>query len=408
MVSLQVTEIMLRYGELSTKGKNKKYFIKRLLNNVKNKLKPFENVKVKSNRDRMYISLNGEDSELVIEELKDVFGIQSFSPVVKVGKSLEEAKEAVISLIGRHYKKGMSFKINTRRSDHEFEYDTNDLNRLLGSAVAEAYEDSVVQMKMPDITARVEVRHNGIYISVDTISGLGGLPVGTAGKGMLMLSGGIDSPVAGYLALKRGMTIEAVHFHSPPYTSPQALQKAKDLTSKLARYAGPIQFIEVPFTEIQEAIKKEIPDNYSMTVTRRMMLRLTDEIRKRRNGLAITNGESLGQVASQTLESMLAINEVTATPILRPLISMDKNDIIDIAKEIDTFELAVQPFEDCCTVFAPVKPKTKPKLEKVKELEEALDIEQLMQNALDGLKVDHIKITDNTSDKQDNLFESLL
>ena len=234
------------------------------------------------------------------------------------------------------------------------------------------------------------------------------MPVGTAGKGMLMLSGGIDSPVAGYLALKRGMTIEAVHFHSPPYTSPQALQKAKDLTSKLARYAGPIQFIEVPFTEIQEAIKKEIPDNYSMTVTRRMMLRLTDEIRKRRNGLAITNGESLGQVASQTLESMLAINEVTATPILRPLISMDKNDIIDIAKEIDTFELAVQPFEDCCTVFAPVKPKTKPKLEKVKELEEALDIEQLMQNALDGLKVDHIKITDNTSDKQDNLFESLL
>lgn len=408
MVSLQVTEIMLRYGELSTKGKNKKYFIKKLLNNVKNKLKPFKHLEVKSNRDRMYITLNGEEADLVIEELKDVFGIQSFSPVVKVEKSLEEAKKAVVSLIGRHYKKGMSFKINTRRSDHEFEYDTNDLNRLLGTAVAEAYEDSVVQMKNPDITARVEIRHNGIYISVDTIAGLGGLPVGTAGKGMLMLSGGIDSPVAGYLALKRGMTIEAVHFHSPPYTSPQALQKAKDLTSKLARYAGPIQFIEVPFTEIQEAIKKEIPDGYSMTVTRRMMLRLTDEIRKRRDSLAIANGESLGQVASQTLESMLAINEVTSTPILRPLISMDKNEIIDIAKQIDTFELAVQPFEDCCTVFAPVKPKTKPKLDKVKELEKALDIEQLVQNALNGLKIDHITTRDNTSDQQDDLFESLL
>lgn len=405
---MQVTEIMLRYGELSTKGKNKKYFIKKLLNNVKNKLKPFKQLEVKSNRDRMYITLNGEEADLVMEELKDVFGIQSFSPVVKVEKSLEEAKKAVVSLIGRHYEKGMSFKINTRRSDHEFEYDTNDLNRLLGTTVAEAYEDSVVQMKNPDITARVEIRHNGIYISVDTISGLGGLPVGTAGKGMLMLSGGIDSPVAGYLALKRGMTIEAVHFHSPPYTSPQALEKAKDLTSKLARYAGPIQFIEVPFTEIQEAIKKEIPDSYSMTVTRRMMLRLTDEIRKRRDSLAIANGESLGQVASQTLESMLAINEVTSTPILRPLISMDKNEIIDIAKQIDTFELAVQPFEDCCTVFAPVKPKTKPKLDKVKELEKALDIEQLVQNALDGLKIDHITTHDNTSDQQDNLFESLL
>ncbi|GAA0371242.1 tRNA 4-thiouridine(8) synthase ThiI [Alkalibacterium iburiense] len=405
---MQVTEIMLRYGELSTKGKNKKYFIKKLLNNVKNKLKPFKQLEVKSNRDRMYITLNGEEADLVMEELKDVFGIQSFSPVVKVEKSLEEAKKAVVSLIGRHYEKGMSFKINTRRSDHEFEYDTNDLNRLLGKTVAEAYEDSVVQMKNPDITARVEIRHNGIYISVDTILGLGGLPVGTAGKGMLMLSGGIDSPVAGYLALKRGMTIEAVHFHSPPYTSPQALQKAKDLTSKLARYAGPIQFIEVPFTEIQEAIKKEIPDSYSMTVTRRMMLRLTDEIRKRRDSLAIANGESLGQVASQTLESMLAINEVTSTPILRPLISMDKNEIIDIAKQIDTFELAVQPFEDCCTVFAPVKPKTKPKLDKVKELEKALDIEQLVQNALDGLKIDHITTHDNTSDQQDNLFESLL
>lgn len=405
---MQITEIMIRYGELSTKGKNKKYFIKKLMKNVKEKLKPFKDLKISSNRDRMYIVLNGEDSELVIKELKEVFGIQSFSPVVKVEKTLEQAKEAVVQLIGQHYFEGMSFKINTRRSDHEFEYDTNELNRLLGAAVVEAYDSIIVQMKQPDITARVEVRNDGIFISVDTIMGLSGLPVGTSGKGMLMLSGGIDSPVAGYLALKRGMTIEAVHFHSPPYTSPQALQKAKDLASKLARFSGNIQFIEVPFTEIQEAIKREVPDNYSMTVTRRMMLRLTEALRIQREGLAIVNGESLGQVASQTLESMLAINEVTTTPVLRPLITMDKNDIIDIAKEIDTYELAVQPFEDCCTVFAPIKPTTKPKLDKVKFLEENLDIERLMENALAGVKIDNIYQTDNTSDEHEEMFESLL
>lgn len=193
-----------------------------------------------------------------------------------------------------------------------------------------------------------------------------------------------------------------------PTGKPQALQKAKDLSSKLARFSGNIQFIEVPFTEIQEAIKREVPDNYSMTVTRRMMLRLTEALRIQREGLAIVNGESLGQVASQTLESMLAINEVTTTPVLRPLITMDKNDIIDIAKEIDTYELAVQPFEDCCTVFAPIKPTTKPKLDKVKFLEENLDIERLIENALAGVKIDNIYQTDNTSDEHEEMFESLL
>lgn len=399
---------MIRYGELSTKGKNKKYFIKKLLKSVREKLAPFPNLKVDANRDRLYILLNGEEADAVIESLTDVFGIQSISPVIKVDKSIDRAKEAVISLMGRHIEKGMTFKINTRRADHEFEYDTNEVNRILGSAVEEAFEGISVKMKEPSLTARVEIRQDGIYLSVQTIQGRGGLPVRTAGKGMLMLSGGIDSPVAGYLSLKRGMEIEAVHFHSPPYTSPQALQKAKDLAAKLARFTGPIQFIEVPFTEIQETIKREVPEEYSMTVTRRMMLRLTDEIRVLRKGLAIVNGESLGQVASQTMDSMFAINEVTTTPVLRPLISVDKNDIIAIAKDIDTFNLAVQPFEDCCTIFAPAKPKTRPKLAKVKEFEAAIDVDGLIERAMARLNVERITETDNSLDQQSDLFETFL
>jgi thiamine biosynthesis protein ThiI len=405
---MQYTEVMIRYGELSTKGKNKKYFINRLGQNVRNALIEYKQLEVKWQRDRMHVELNGDDSEAVIERLKQVFGIQTMSPVLKVEKSLEAAKEAVVEMVKAQYTEGASFKINTRRADHDWDYDTNDLNQLLGSAVVEAIPSIKVQMKKPDIKVRVEVRLDGIYLSVETINGAGGMPVGTAGKGMLMLSGGIDSPVAGYLSMKRGIDVEAVHFHSPPYTSPQALQKAKDLAEKLTRYSGSVQFIEVPFTEIQEEIKNKIPEGYIMTVTRRMMLRLTDIIREKRKGLAIMNGESLGQVASQTMESMLAINDVTTTPIIRPLVSMDKNEIIDIAHTIDTFDLSVLPYEDCCTIFTPPKPKTRPSLEKVREYEKAMDVEGLIERALAGLKVERIKPGSTQTEQQKESFQELL
>lgn len=404
---MQLSEILVRYGELSTKGKNRKYFIKKLQRNTRKKLKNYQNLKIIANRDRLHITLNGENAEAVIEDLRDIFGIQNFSPVVKVDKSVEEAKKAVVHLVGKHFQENMTFKISTRRADHDFEYDTNELNRILGTEVEKTFQPISVKMKKPDLDVRVEVRLDGIFISVETLYGAGGLPIGTAGKGMLMLSGGIDSPVAGYLSMKRGVEIEAVHFHSPPYTSPKALQKAKDLTAKLARFTDEIKFIEVPFTEIQEAIKKHIPESYSMTITRRMMLRLTDRIRADRSGLAILNGESLGQVASQTLDSMMAINEVTAVPVLRPLISMDKNEIISIAQKIDTFELAVQPYEDCCTVFAPSKPKTKPKLKNVREMEEELDIKGLIDNALAGIKISSITQKDSSEAQSNSEFQSL-
>ena len=391
---MNYTEIMVRYGELSTKGKNRRSFIMQLAENVKRTLADFPKVKVHAERDRMHLLLNGEDSQAIILKLQKVFGIQNFSPSIRVEKDVEVLKEAVQTVMSEIYTGTETFKITAKRSDHQFIQDSNQLNLTLGNAVIDRFPEIKVQMKKPDINLRVEIRMDGAYLSYGTIQGAGGLPVGTSGKGMLMLSGGIDSPVAGYFAMKRGVEIEAVHFASPPYTSEQALQKAKDLTKKLTPYVGGIQFIEVPFTEVQEEIKKHVPQGYWMTITRRMMLRLTDAIREARHGLIILNGESLGQVASQTLQSMVAINEVTNTPIIRPVATMDKLEIIDVAQEIDTFELAIQPFEDCCTIFAPPQPKTRPKLEKVHLYEERLDIAGMMERALAGLKIEEIQASE--------------
>lgn len=391
---MNYTEIMVRYGELSTKGKNRRSFIMQLAENVKRTLADFPKVKVHAERDRMHLLLNGEDSQAIILKLQKVFGIQNFSPSIRVEKDVEVLKEAVQTVMSEIYTGTETFKITAKRSDHQFIQDSNQLNLTLGNAVIDRFPEIKVQMKKPDINLRVEIRMDGAYLSYETIQGAGGLPVGTSGKGMLMLSGGIDSPVAGYFAMKRGVEIEAVHFASPPYTSEQALQKAKDLTKKLTPYVGGIQFIEVPFTEVQEEIKKHVPQGYWMTITRRMMLRLTDAIREARHGLIILNGESLGQVASQTLQSMVAINEVTNTLIIRPVATMDKLEIIDVAQEIDTFELAIQPFEDCCTIFAPPQPKTRPKLEKVHLYEERLDITGMMERALAGLKIEEIQASE--------------
>jgi thiamine biosynthesis protein ThiI len=404
---VKYTEIMVRYGELSTKGKNRKTFIMQLAQNVKRALADFPALKIHADRDRMHILLNGEDSEEVIPKLSKVFGIQNFSPSIRIEKEMPAIRAMVQEVVREVYTPGKTFKITAKRSDHSFELDSNGLNQELGGAVIEAIPEIQVQMKKPDINLRIEIRKDAAYLSYETIRGSGGLPVGTSGRGMLMLSGGIDSPVAGYLAMKRGVEVEAVHFASPPYTSEQALQKAKDLAEKLVPYVGTIQFIEVPFTEIQEEIKRVVPQGYLMTITRRLMLRLTDAIREMRKGLVIINGESLGQVASQTLQSMVAINEVTSTPIIRPVVSMDKTEIIEIAEKIDTFELAIQPFEDCCTIFAPPQPKTRPRLDKAQDYEARLDLEGLMARALEGLKITEIS-AETAKDKQEDEFADFL
>lgn len=405
---MQYTEIMVRYGELSTKGKNRRSFIDRLGTNTRNALASFKNLEIKAHRDRMHIRLNGEDYHQVSQRVQKIFGIQNFSPAIKVARDVEQVKQTAISVFNEVFYDGMTFKINTRRSDHNFEYDTNQLNDILGGTILENFPGIKVKMKQPDIVLRVEVRLDGIYLSYEQIPGAGGLPVGTAGKGLLMLSGGIDSPVAGYLALKRGVDLEMVHFYSPPYTSEQALNKAKELTTKLAPYAGKIKFIQVPFTEIQETVKSDVPASYLMTIQRRFMLRLCEKIAENRNALAIFNGESLGQVASQTMESMAAINDVTSLPVLRPVVSMDKNDIIKVAEKIDTFELSIKPYEDCCTIFAPSAPKTKPRIDRAREYESKLDVFGLIDRALAGIKITEIGSDDHYLNAQEDSFAELL
>ena len=384
------TRILIRYGELSTKGRNKKMFTQKLASNIKKALVDFPQVKVIPDYDFMYLDLHEAPEEAVIEKVKPIFGIQSISPVYIIEKDMEVAKKVVLDLLSQENIEGKTFKIMTKRSDHTFEMDTNQINLFLGDAVLEAFPDIKVQLKQPDITVRIDVRREHLMVSLKTIPGAGGLPVGTSGRVMLMLSGGIDSPVAGYLAMKRGMEIQCVHFASPPYTSPQALEKTKLLAAKIARFGGSIQFLTVPFSRIQEEIKKSVPEAYLMTIMRRFMLRITDQLRENARALAIANGESVGQVASQTLESMVAINDVTNTPIIRPVATMDKLDIIKVAEEIDTFELSIQPFEDCCTVFAPPSPKTKPKLEKARQYEARLDVEGLIREAVEGTVIEEI------------------
>jgi len=403
------TRILIRYGELSTKGRNKKMFTQKLASNIKKALVDYPQVKVIPDYDFMYLDLHEAPEEAVIEKVKPIFGIQSISPVYIIEKNMEVAKKVVLDLLSQEILEGKTFKIMTKRSDHTFEMDTNQINLFLGDAVLETYPEIKVQLKQPDITVRIDVRREHLMVSLRTIQGAGGLPVGTSGRVMLMLSGGIDSPVAGYLAMKRGMEIQCVHFASPPYTSPQALEKTKLLAAKIARFGGSIQFLTVPFSRIQEEIKKSVPEAYLMTIMRRFMLRITDQLRGNARALAIANGESVGQVASQTLDSMVAINDVTNTPIIRPVATMDKLDIIKVAEEIDTFELSIQPFEDCCTVFAPPSPKTKPKLEKARQYEQRLDVEGLIKEAVEQTVIEEITANyttpvETTSQEIDELF----
>lgn len=400
---MKYDRILIRYGEISTKGRNRHQFVERLRRSVKAALASYPKIKIQASRDRMYVLLNDENGQEIICILKKIFGIQSFSPAIKVARDIDKMKKAALELITTLYQEGRTFKISAKRADKSFELDTNEINDAFGAHILEGIPGIKVDVKHPDINLQIEVRKEAAYLSSETILGAGGLPVGSSGKAMLMLSGGIDSPVAGYFAMKRGIEIEAVHFFSPPFTSERSKEKVIDLSKKLAEIYGPIALHIVPFTKIQQSIREQIPENYAMTTTRRFMLRITDEIRKKRNGLAIVTGESVGQVASQTLESMFAINEVTNTPLLRPLITMDKTDIIRIAKKIDTLDISNRPFEDCCTIFVPAAPKTKPRRDKVQYYESFFDFETFIHEAIMGTETLEI----NSDVAQENEFNEL-
>ncbi len=401
---MKYDHILVRFGEISTKGKNRKKFIEKLRKHIRFVLKDFEALKLASDRDRITIMLNGEDPEPISEQLKSVFGIQSFSLAVKCETNLDAIKEAALTALQEVYEQGNTFKVSTKRSYKQFELDSNEMNREIGGHVLRNTENLTVNVKQPDVHLRIEIREQATYITFKDVKGAGGLPVGSSGRAMLMLSGGFDSPVAGYQAMKRGIEIEAVHFFSPPYTSERAKQKVIDLAECLAAYGGKVKLHIVAFTKIQELIHKQVPENYTMTSTRRMMLKIADKIREKRDALAIITGESLGQVASQTLESMYAINHVTNTPIIRPLIAVDKNDIIDEARRIGTYDTSIQPFEDCCTIFTPPSPKTKPKLEKVERYESFADFEPMLNEAVEQIETIIVTNEKKAADEFADLF----
>lgn len=401
-------QIVVHYGELSTKGRNRKSFQNKLAENIRVRTLHIERIKIRANHDFMHLSWEKTPMETIVSILKTIPGISRFEPVYRVEKNLSSITEKALELFRKlEIEENDSFRVVVKRSDKSFEYDTMSLQREVGYAIGQHFPELKVDLKRPTYKLTVSIHQTtGANLSLVSYEGMGGLPYATSGKGLLMLSGGIDSPVAGYQMIKRGLEIEAVHFSSPPYTSEKALEKTKRLASCLAQYTDTIQWINVPFTQIQETIKAHIPDDYSMTIMRRMMLRIMDRLLVERKAQAIVTGESLGQVASQTLTSMNVINQVTTTPILRPLIAVDKNNIIYEAEKIGTFDISNEPFEDCCTVFAPSSPKTKPKLETVLKLEELLDIETLVENAVKTCQIE--KIDADYEVKKANQYQSLL
>ncbi len=374
--------ILIKYGELTTKKANRKHFINILERNIKNILKN-EDYKITKDRVRMYIE-SSNNIDLIAQKLKKIFGIHGIVICYKTDNNIENIKSLILNILKN--KTFKTFKINSKRADKNFSIHTMDLNNILGGFVLQNIECSV-DVHNPDITVNVEIRCEGTFIYTNEEKGIGGYPVGIQGKGLLMLSGGIDSPVAGYMALKRGIDIECLYFESPPHTSIEAKNKVLTLASILNEYSGNVKVHVVPFTKIQEEIYKNVRDSYIITIMRRMMYRIAEEYSIKNNFKVIINGESIGQVASQTLDSINVINRVITMPVIRPVACLDKLEIIDIAKKIGTYDTSILPFEDCCTIFLPKHPVINPNLEKCLLYENNFDYEKLIKEAIENIEV---------------------
>lgn len=390
--------ILIKYGELSTKKANRNFFINTLYNNVKNKLINYD-VKISKDRARMYIEFRDNELEDIKSIIDRVFGIHMYHIAYIVNTNIDDISNKVVEILKNEV--FSTFKVETKRSYKSFPQDSMEISRKLGGVVLKNIDNVSVDVHNPDILVQVEVRENHSYIYLNNYTGAGGYPVGTQPKGMLMLSGGIDSPVAGYLAMKRGIQLEAVYFEAIPHTSLEARNKVLELTKKLAAYTNHINLHVVNFTPIQEAIYKNCRSDYCITIMRRMMYRIMEKIVKSHNGYVIINGESVGQVASQTLTSMAVINSVTNVPVIRPVACFDKLEIIDMARKIDTYETSILPYEDCCTVFVPKHPAINPKLDIAIKEEEKFDYQSMIDEAVNTINTIKVK-------EEINEFKNLL
>lgn len=392
--------IMLKYGELSTKKDNIGYFLVTLKNNILETLKKY-NCVIKYDKSRMFIETKEDNFNNVINSLKNVFGIHEIVISYEfLDGDIESVKEKVLELV--RDKSFQTFKVVTKRSDKTYPLTSMEISKSIGAILLKNIPNISVDVHRPELEINVEIRRNEVLVYFEKIKGLGGYPVGVQGKGLLMLSGGIDSPVAGYLVMKRGVKLECIYFESPPHTSIEAKNKVLTLAKKLSVYNNGIKVHIVNFTKIQEEIYKNIPHDYLVTIMRRMMYRISAIISKRSNGHILVNGESIGQVASQTLTSMSVINEVVKLPVIRPVACLDKLEIIDIANNIGTYETSILPFEDCCTIFVPKHPVINPLSSKCLEYEELIPYSDLIYEAIKSHEV--IKIT-NEENKE---FEDLL
>lgn len=378
--------LLIRFGEIALKGKNRSNFLHQLYTNIKRAIKPLGNHKVKKTHGRIYVYPDG-DSEKLLKRLKMIPGIVSISPGVTTELDYQKLEDKSLSFFQREVKDfPTTFKVETRRVNKDFPKNSMEISRELGALLLEninkSKEKLTVDVHKPENRLKIEVRYDKIYIYTRVIDGPGGLPVSSSGKGLLLLSGGIDSPVAGWEAMSRGISLEAIYFHSFPFTGDRAKEKVIDLTKVLSQYGPSINLHIGYFTNIQKAIQEKCPDKYNITIMRRMMYKMAAKLAEQRNIKALITGESVGQVASQTLESMYVINEVTSMPILRPLISTDKTKIIETAKKIGSYEISIRPYEDCCTVFVPDNPVTKPQLQDTLKAEKYLEVDKLISEAL--------------------------
>ena len=377
---------MIKYGELSTKKDNIKVFIDKLNSNVSKKLADY-NVSISKNKVRMFIDIKDYNEVEIISKLKEVFGIHSIVVCYKCNKSIEDINILAKELIEKE--NITTFKVETNRADKSFKYNSLEVSKMVGAYLLKNVNGLKVDVHNPEITLHVEIRDDNTYLYTKEIKGLGGYPTGIQGKGLLMLSGGIDSPVAGFLASKRGIDIDCIYFDSPPHTSLEAKNKVITLAKKLCNYGSNINLYVIPFTEIQLAIYKNTDPTYMITILRRMMYRISERVAKMTKSRIIINGESIGQVASQTLNSMYVINNVTSYPVIRPVACLDKLEIIEIAKNIDTYETSILPYEDCCTIFVPKHPVINPNLDKCIYFETLIDYEKLIDEAIENMtKID--------------------
>lgn len=383
---------LLKYGEIGIKGKNRYLFEDALVRQIRFALKDVDGqFDVHKSQARIYVDCEGDyDYEDTVEHLKRVFGIVGICPVVRMeDQGFEKLKEDVVSYMDEMYPdKNLTFKVEARRARKTYPKTSMEINCDLGEVILEAFPETKVDVHHPDVMLNVEIR-NEIYVYSQIIPGAGGMPVGTNGKAMLLLSGGIDSPVAGYMISKRGVGIEATYFHAPPYTSERAKQKVVDLARIVSRYSGPVKLHVVNFTDIQLYIYDQCPHDELTIIMRRYMMRIAQAIAEKTGSIALITGESIGQVASQTLQSLASTNEVCTMPVFRPVIGFDKQEIVDVSEKIGTYETSIQPYEDCCTIFVAKHPVTKPNLKVIRNSERHLEekIDEMVKTALDTVEV---------------------